>query len=143
MAMAVFALSFLIAPADNLARSLGPIIKKIPFLPDQIEDSLAFFIVATIASIVCWQGRFDFLTRAFEFNWHYIWEGYITTGAIIASGSSLLKKSFSLWSLAPGFLTGMSSMFGFGGGSATTNATDKDIPPTPPSAPESNQKGDD
>jgi len=136
MALAVFALSFLIAPADNFAKSLEPIIKKISFLPDQIENNLAFFIVAFIASVICWQGSFDFLTRAFEFHWHYACEGYISTGAIIASGSNLLKKSFSLWSIAPGFLTGVTSMFS-GFSSSTTN-TDS----TNTGQPESNQKGE-
>jgi len=138
MALAVFALSFLIAPADNFAKSLELIIKKIPFLPDQLENNLAFFIVAFIASIICWQGSFDFLARAFEFNWQYTWEGYVSTGAIIASGSSLLKKSFSLWNIAPGFLTGMTSMFS-GFSSNTTTNTDS----TNTGEPESNQKGED
>ena len=128
--LAFIAVALLVVMVDQITKVLEGIMKQIPFLPDTFEWTIAYIILLGIASAVCWQGHFDLFTYL-NFNWHYRWEGYLLTGALVAGGSSLLIKQFKVVGLIPSVISGVSSMFGYGGTTTDTTAT-----------PEPNQSGD-
>jgi hypothetical protein len=135
IALAFIAVALLAVMVDQLTRVLEAVMERVPYLPDQFELPIAYIILVGIASAVCWQGHFD-LFKLLGFDWQYKELGWLLTGCIIAGGSSLLGKQFRMVGLIPGIISGVASMFGYGGstdiGSATT-AT--------PVEPEQNQKG--
>ena len=132
IAIAFIACALLVVMVDQITKVLEGIMKRIPFLPDAFEWTIAYAILFGIASVVCWQGRFD-LFRYLNFTWHYNWEGYVLTGALIAGGSSLLVKQFKVIGLIPSIVSGVSSMFGYG----STDSTET----TGTTSPEQSQEG--
>ena len=60
----------------------------------------------------------------------------LLTGCIIAGGSSLLGKQFRMVGLIPGIISGVASMFGYGGGTDIQGTTAVTV-----AEPEQNQKG--
>lgn len=133
IAIAFIALALIVVAVDRITRFLQAVMKRIPFLPDEFEDYITYIILVGMASAVCWQGRFD-LFSTLNWNWHYTWEGYLATGAMVACGSSLLAKQFKVVGLIPSIVSGVTSMFGWGSGT-TTDATTT-------GQPDSDQKGD-
>ena len=140
IAIAFIAVALLVVVVDRLTLFLQAVMEKIPFLPNSFEDYIAYILLVGIASAVCWQGRFD-LFSSLNWNWHYTWEGYLATGAMVACGSTLLCRQFKVLGLMPSVISGISSMFGFGSSATTDLATDPTT--VTPGQPESNQKGDD
>ena len=111
IAIAFIAVALLAVMVDQFTRVLHAIL---PF-PPKYETPLIYFILVSIASAVCWQGHFDLFTLlGFEW-WQYPELGWLLTGCIIAGGSSLLGKQFRMVGLIPGIISGVASMFGYGG----------------------------
>jgi hypothetical protein len=136
IALAFIAVALLAVMVDQITRVLQAIMKKIPFLPDEFELPIAYIILVSIASAVCWQGHFD-LFKLLGFDWVYHKElGWILTGCIISGGSSLLGKQFKMVNLIPGIISGGASMFGYGSSTDTDTTTD-----TTTQAMESSQEG--
>lgn len=136
IAIAFIACALLVVMVDQITKFLQEIVHAIPGINDIKEWYVVYMMLWGIASVVCWQGRFD-LFSYLHFKWHYMWEGYLLTGAMIAGGSSLLIKEFKVMGFFPSVISGISSMFGYG-----SNTTTLDDTITPPGTPESNQKGD-
>jgi hypothetical protein len=126
LAIAFVAAALLTVMVDQIEHFLETVLAKVPFLPDAFEWTLTYLGLWGLATGVCWQGDFD-LFRALNFQWEYAWEGHVLTGALIAGGSRLLTKQFKVVGLIPGIVTGMASMFGFGG-SATMSTEMQDDP---------------
>lgn len=140
IAIAFIAVALLVVAVDRLTLFLQAILKRIPIGPDSFDDYIAYIILVGIASAVCWQGRFDLFSNL-NWNWHYTWEGYLATGAMVACGSTLLCKQFKVLGFMPSVISGITSMFGYG--SSSTGLDDTALTPTAtPGTPESNQKGD-
>lgn len=128
IALAFIAVALLVVMVDQITKVLEGIMKRIPFLPDAFEWTIAYIILLGIASVVCWQGRFDLFVYL-NFNWHYKWEGYLLTGALVAGGSSLLVKQFKVMGLIPSIVSGVSSMFGYGGATSFDSTIDSTTTP--------------
>jgi len=124
---------------DRITLFLQAVMKRIPFLPDAFEDYITYIILVGMASAVCWQGRFD-LFSTLNWSWHYAWEGYLATGAMVACGSSLLAKQFKVVGLIPSVISGITSMFGYG--SSTIGLDDTTVTTASTATPESDQKGE-
>lgn len=114
IALAFIALALLVVMVDQITRVLQYIMVKIPHLPNEFEMPIAYIILVLIASAICWQGHFDLFTLL-GFEWRTQELGWLITGAIIAGGSTLLKKQFRMVGLIPGIISGMASTFGWGG----------------------------
>jgi hypothetical protein len=127
IAVAFIATALLVVMVDQMTR----IIKAILPFPDKVESVITYIVLTGIASVVCWQGDFD-LFRYLDFTWQYPWEGWLLTGTLIAGGSSLLVKQFRVVGLIPSVISGVASMFGYGGyggGTDTETTTDDGQPP--------------
>lgn len=122
--VATIALAFLVVPVDSAVKALNIFFAKSNILPDPVEDGLVFIALAGLASIICWQGGFDYYTRAFDFDWKQAWQGYVATGFTIAGGSAMLVKRFSVVSRIPSVISGVSSYMGWGG-NTTTNKSEE------------------
>ena len=133
IAMAFIAVALLAVMVDQFTRVLQAVMAWIPYLPDQFELPIAYIILVGIASAICWQGRFDLFTLLGFDWWQYPELGWVLTGCIIAGGSSLLGKQFRMVGLIPGIISGVASMFGYGGGTTDIGNTTME--------PEQNQKG--
>jgi len=132
IALAFIAVALLAVMVDQLTQVLEAVMAWIPYLPDQFELPIAYIILVGIASAVCWQGHFDlFKLLGFEW-WQYPELGWVLTGCIIAGGSSLLGKQFRMVGLIPSVISGVASMFGYGGTDTTAVTV---------AEPEQNQKG--
>lgn len=120
IALAFIAVALLVVMVDQLTRVLQEIL---PF-PQKYELPLIYVILVSIASVICWQGRFDLFAQL-GFEWQHSELGWLLTGSIIAGGSSLLGKQFRMVGLIPGIVSGMASMFGWGSNSSTTTTNDE------------------
>lgn len=109
--VAFIAVVILVVMVDQMTK----IIKEILPFPPKVESVITYLILCGIASVICWQGDFD-LFRYLHFNWQYQWEGWVLTGALIAGGTALLAKLFGTIRTIPSPISGMTSMFGYGGG---------------------------
>lgn len=126
IAIAFIAVALLVVMVDQATRVLQAIMKWIPFLPDQFEMPIAYMILVCLATLICWQGRFDLFTLL-GFAWQQEWQGWLATGAIMAGGSTLLGRQFQMMGLIPGLISGVASTLGWG---TTWNAS------TPPASTE-------
>lgn len=133
IALAFIAVALLVVMVDQATRVLQAIMIKIPYLPDEFEMPIAYLILVTMASAICWLGHFDLFVLLGFIWWKYSFLGWILTGAIIAGGSSLLGKQFKMIGLIPSAISGMASTFGWGG---STDDVEDVI-----STPESDQAG--
>jgi hypothetical protein len=127
IALAFIAVALLAVMVDHLTRVLQAIL---PF-PSKFETPLIYIFLVTVASMICWQGRFDLFTLL-GFTWSSYPElGWVLTGCIIAGGSSLLGKQFHMVGLIPSIISGIQGMFGYGGNviNADPAETKTDIPP--------------
>lgn len=127
IAVAFIATALLVVMVDQMTR----IIKAILPFPDKVESVITYIVLTGIASVVCWQGDFD-LFRYLDFAWKHEWEGWLLTGTLIAGGSSLLVKQFRVVGLIPSVISGVASMFGYGGyggGTDTETTADDGKPP--------------
>jgi hypothetical protein len=116
IAIAFIATALLVVMVDRITWAIKEVL---PF-PARVEAVITYLVLCGIASIVCWQGRFDLFTYL-GFNWQHPWEGWVLTGALIAGGSSLLVQQFQVVGLIPTIISGVSSMFGLGGGYTATH----------------------
>jgi len=123
IAIAFIGVAILAVIVDRITLFLQAVMKKIPFLPDQLEDYITYIVLVGIASAVCWQGHFDLFSKL-NWNWHYTWEGYLATGAMSACGTTLLIREFKVLGFMPSIISGVSSMFGWGGSSTLNDTTD-------------------
>ena len=119
IAVAFIATALLVVMVDQMTR----IIKGILPFPSKVESVITYIVLTGIASVVCWQGDFD-LFRYLHFSWQYPWEGWLLTGTLIAGGSSLLVQQFKVVGLIPSVISGVASMFGYGGGYSASTTTD-------------------
>lgn len=113
LAKAFIALALIVVMVDLITRSLETIMKKIDSLPNQFEEPLAYLILTILSTIVCWQGHFD-LFSLLGFTWAYPCEGWLITGAVMAGGSSLVGKQFSMVGLIPNMISGVATTLGIG-----------------------------
>ena len=113
--IAFIAVVILVVVVDQITK----VIKEVLPFPAKVESVIAYIVLSIIATVICWQGDFD-LFRYLHFNWQYPWEGWFLTGALVAGGSSVLTKLFTLVRAIPSPISGMTSMFGYGSGSTDT-----------------------
>ncbi len=129
---AFIAIATLAIAVDGVLVALQCAMKRVPLLPDQLEHSIAYILLVSMGSFICWEGHFDLFTLL-GFQWRDQEMGWVLTGAIIAGGSPLLKKQFKMIGLIPSAISGMASTFGLGG---STDDVEDVI-----STPESDQAG--
>ena len=122
---AFVAVALLVPMVDVLTRVLKFLLA--PITPDILEMPLVYVMLVSISSAICWQGHFDLLTLL-GFNWwQHPWLGWVITGAIIAGGTTLLKKQFNMMGLMPSIFGGVASMFGY----SSNRGIDTTVSPTP------------
>jgi len=88
------------------------------FLPGKSENCVTYVLLVGIAGMLCWQGHFDIFTLLGWHWWQNPWLGWLSTGAFIAGGTSLLGKQMRMVGLLPpilgGAMSSVGSMFGYG-----------------------------
>ncbi len=104
----IVALIFLAVMIDKLTMAIDLWVHKTDWMPEKIEDYVAYGIIWCIGFICCWRGHYSLFTYL-DFKFAYEFEGWIMTAFVLSGGSAYLKKNFDVMENMPGFL---SSMYG-------------------------------
>lgn len=110
LAIPFIILAMLSVMIDKFTLVLQEVMRKIPFLPDKFEWSIAYFIVLVSGYIVCWQLDFA-LFRYFSLEAKHVEFDWLLTALIISGGSSFLRSQFSMIESLPSGLYNLSATF--------------------------------
>jgi len=92
--------------AEQATSFLEILMRKIPRLPNYFEWYIAYIIVVFFGFVFCHEANwslFDYL----DVHFNYDWQGYIFTSLLLSSGSSGVRKVFSMIEAIPSNIGGI------------------------------------
>lgn len=121
LGLAFIAICMLAVMVDRFVLAIEAQMKRINGIPDNLEPLIAYTIVCSLGSLICWQGHFDIFAMCGFTWWQHPWLGWILTGMVIGGGTGMLGKMFRMAREIPSIVTNGGSSYGW---STTYNELD-------------------
>lgn len=96
---------------DRFTLFLQEIMKKISWLPNKFDITIAYLLVFICGFIVCWRGNFDFFI-SLNFSFKHNYEGWLMTSLLLSGGSKFIRSSFTMMNSIPQVISNVYSSVG-------------------------------